>query len=293
MRTRIVPYKKGSQSAKALAEALGGLRLRTEGSKFRPRADDLLINWGSGQQHPRLVGAKVLNPPEKVRIVSNKLTFFKTLGERDPEVIPPFWTDRGDIPSDVYPVVCRTVLNGHSGDGIVIANSEEELVPAPLYTQYIKKKDEYRVHVGSTNRIISVQRKARKREVPDDDVNWMVRNHKNGFVFVRGGVNPPETVIDVAKRAIAVTGLDFGAVDVVYHERSNRAYVLEVNSAPGIEGSTVQDYVKYFMKEDDEEADEPAVTGDSAGGGDCSTSVGSGAEEAVGGVGSATAAGVC
>jgi Glutathione synthase/Ribosomal protein S6 modification enzyme (glutaminyl transferase) len=145
--------------------------------------------------------------------------------------------------------VCRTVLNGHSGAGIVIANTPEELVSAPLYVKYIKKRDEFRVHVGSTNQIILVQRKARRRDTPDDEVNWMIRNHDNGFVFVRKDVTPPECVLNVSVRALAVTGLDFGAIDVVYHEREDRAYVLEVNTAPGLEGSTVDDYVRFFKRE--------------------------------------------
>ena len=43
---------------------------------------------------------------------------------------------------------------------------------------------------------------------------------------------------------LAVEGLmvDFGAVDVVWNDQYQKAYVLEVNTAPGIENSTVLDY---------------------------------------------------
>jgi Glutathione synthase/Ribosomal protein S6 modification enzyme (glutaminyl transferase) len=249
MRVRVLPYKQGSKGAKALAEALGGRVLKLQNSRFRPRVGDVVINWGSSADTPLLSGFPKINAPEKIQTASNKLSFFLAMNASESEIIPPFWQNKEQIPEDAYPIVCRTVLNGHSGEGIVIANNPEELVSAPLYVKYIKKRDEYRVHVGSTNQVILVQRKARRRDTPDEEVNWQIRNHDNGFVFVRKDVTPPECVLNVAVRALVATGLDFGAVDVVYHDREDRAYVLEVNTAPGLEGSTAEDYARFFRRE--------------------------------------------
>ena len=47
MRIRIFPYSPASKSAKALAQALGGKRLKLEGSKFVKKDDDLIINWAN------------------------------------------------------------------------------------------------------------------------------------------------------------------------------------------------------------------------------------------------------
>jgi len=247
MRIRVLPYKQGSKSAKVLSEALGARVLKLENSRFRARSGDLIINWGSSRDSPFFpAGVTKLNSAQAVAIASNKLAFFHKMREDCDDIVPEFWTSKDDIPEGEYPIVCRTVLNGHSGQGIVIANTPEELVVAPLYTKYVKKKDEYRIHVGSANQIISIQRKARRRDTPDSEVNWQVRNHANGFVFVRNNVTPPQAVLDAAIRAREAVGLDFGAVDVVYHEREDKAYVLEVNTAPGLEGSTVNDYVNYF-----------------------------------------------
>ena len=46
-----------------------------------------------------------------------------------------------------------------------------------------------------------------------------------------------------------VSNLDFGAVDLIWNEHENKCYVLEVNSAPGIEGTTLQQYVTAFAKD--------------------------------------------
>lgn len=254
MRYRVLPYRQGSRGASELAAGLGGRVLRLEGSRFVPRAGDKVINWGNTNP-PMFAGIQMFNG-RGIRDASNKRVFFERIaGNHDNhQIIPRFWTDRADIPDNVYPVVCRTVLAGHSGEGIVIANNRDELVPAPLYVQYVKKQNEYRVHVGISRNgvnagfttIIDVQQKKRRQEHANP--NWQVRNLANGFIYARDGVNPPDCVIDVARRALTCTDLDFGAVDVIYNSRENRAYVLEVNTAPGITGTTVDRYVDFFRR---------------------------------------------
>lgn len=245
-RYRVWPYRQGSKSASALAQALGGRVLFREGSRFRVRGDDVVVNWGD------------INPPpfvthnrEGIRNASNKLLFFRRMHEAGlGNIIPEFWESADDVPDDAFPVVCRTVLAGHSGSGIVIAESRDELVPAPLYTKYIKKQDEYRVHC-SRDQIIAIQRKARRFDTSDEDVNWRVRNHSNGFVFVRNEVDPPDAVTAASTECLGACGLDFGAVDVIWNEKQQRAVVLEINTAPGLSGTTIEDYANYFREGED------------------------------------------
>jgi D-alanine-D-alanine ligase-like ATP-grasp enzyme len=40
--------------------------------------------------------------------------------------------------------------------------------------------------------------------------------------------------------------LDFGAIDIIYNESRDQAYVLEVNTAPGLTGQTIQSYADAF-----------------------------------------------
>lgn len=255
MRYRILPYKQGSRSAKALSEALGGKVLKLQGSKYKSKDDDIIINWGNGSINDQMMygdSAEVLNDPDLLYNVTNKLNFFNMMSVDNSDIIPEFWTNKEDITDDKFPIVCRTILNGHSGAGIVIADCRDDLVEAPLYVRYVKKKEEYRIHVGrrlETVQVISSQRKARKTDVPDGLVNWQVRNHSNGFVFVRSGINPPSSVIEAARRSLSASELDFGAVDVGWNETTGKATVYEINTAPGLEGQTVTDYVKFFKGE--------------------------------------------
>ena len=241
MAIKIYPYKQGSRSARALADALGGRVLRLQGSTYRYNARDVLINWGNSQGIPYR-DARYLNNSMCVLNASNKRTAFDIM-QRAGVQIPEFWTNQEDIPDEAFPIVCRTILNGHSGAGIVIANDRSQLVRSPLYVRYMKKRDEYRIHVGREG-IIAVQRKA----IPNgtEPLDTRIRNHHNGYVFVRNNVEPPRQVVEQARLAIAALGLDFGAVDIIWNNHYQLATVLEVNTAPGLEGQTITDYANYF-----------------------------------------------
>lgn len=254
MRYRVLPYRQGSRSAKALAEALGGKVLRLEGSTFVPKSDDVIINWGNTVFNEDAEwGSKTPDQffnydTDCLRLTTNKLEFFQHQKEvGNAELLPSFWTDKASIPDDAFPVVCRTILNGHSGAGIVIADTRDGVADCELYVKYLKKKEEYRVHVGRRSEdivVIAVQRKARRTNHPNP--NWQIRNLANGFVYVRNECNPAPSVISSAIETFRATGLDFGAVDVIWNSVEEKAYALEINSAPGLVGTTVEDYANFF-----------------------------------------------
>ncbi len=75
-KVRILPYRQGSKSAKALAEALGGRVLKLEGSKFKPKVGDTIINWGYAQEGYPFGPAGFINDPSDIKSASNKLNFF-------------------------------------------------------------------------------------------------------------------------------------------------------------------------------------------------------------------------
>jgi glutathione synthase/RimK-type ligase-like ATP-grasp enzyme len=92
--------------------------------------------------------------------------------------------------------------------------------------------------------VIFTQRKARKTSV--EEPNWAVRNLAGGFVYVaaEAGEGPPD---ELAIKAVAALGLDFGAVDVILG-RDGQFYVLEVNTACGLEERTADKYVEAFKE---------------------------------------------
>ena len=239
---KIYPYSGASESAKALANTLGIKRLNREG---RAIAVDTLINWGCSSINREVVYEAIINHPAAVRKASNKLETFKSLDGTCP--LPP-WTESFEEASrwlaEGHTVVARTKLNGHSGEGIVLADHIDQLPLAKLYTKYVNKDQEYRVHVFR-GEVIFEQRKARKKDVPDDQVNWKIRNHGNGFIFAHRDVFIDPVGKEAAVQAVEKLGLDFGAVDLMLGKDGN-FYVLEVNTACGLEGTTLERYTEAF-----------------------------------------------
>jgi len=203
---------------------------------------DVVISWGVGDDKawPHLPNHIHINSCEAIYKAVNKRKTFHYLTNAGVQTVPwtenkaiaQEWLDNGDT------VVARTILTGHEGAGIVIMEPGDELVDSKLYTKYIFKDKEFRVHATCLG-AFATHRKIRdpKRE----PTNWKVRSWKNGFIYQRKNIPPNETRDELGVDAVRALGLDFGAVDIIEDKLGN-FYVLEVNTAPGIEGETVPAY---------------------------------------------------
>lgn len=254
MKKFIYSWNPNSNSAKILSTELGVQRIKHKESNYHPSKKKIILNWGCshlpGFLHTNAGTCRCINSPIRVAIASNKLLCLRHLQE-DGVSIPRFTEDRGvaqKLLDGGKPIVVRHVLTGNSGEGIELLEAGiPAVVPkAPLYTVYLGKIDEYRVHVMN-DEVLSVQRKARNLNVPDEDINWKIRNTTGGFIFARNeGKDIPNRVEEVALNAMDSLALDFGAVDVIWNR--NGAFVLEVNTAPGLTGTTIEDYVDGFKR---------------------------------------------
>lgn len=161
---------------------------------------------------------------------------------------PKFATSLDELKSlDARTVFARKLINGTNGRGIVEFNPGDGGDPprAPLYTEYVPKKSEYRFHVFG-GKVIDVQEK-RKRRGFEAERNTRIRNVNNGYVYCRDGVSPPDGAADLAIRAVAACGYQYGAVDLIYNEKRGQCYVLEVNSRPGLMGTTLDKYIDAMI----------------------------------------------
>lgn len=149
-------------------------------------------------------------------------------------------------------VVNRAIINGHSGLGITLSKADEPLPHVPLYVKYQPKEYEYRVHVFD-GEVVDIQQK-RKRTNYQGEPDMKIRNHHTGWVYCRHSYVPPPCIEDIKAeciKAVKCLGLDFGAVDVIYSKKQNKFWILEVNTAPGMEGATLNIYtnaIKKFME---------------------------------------------
>jgi len=269
-----------SVTADNLARTMGLLKLSRTICSFHPRREDKILNWGSSSVPRTTIGAFITHPltwinkPGNVYNAVNKIETFRILKEA--EIRTPAWTtDENEalvwLLDEERSVVCRSIVNGHRAEGLDIINpgdyDEGEglpyLPPCPLYTKYIKKEHEYRLHVmrvpsnysiywmdEDLYTVIYTQKKLRRRATPDSEVNWQVRNHANGFIYAM--VDPLLMSRDngapkMACDAVKALGLDFGAVDMV-QTHSGKFFVLEINSAPMLVNRSLDIYVDNFRR---------------------------------------------
>ena len=257
MATHIYPYKFGSESARNLAHRMQLRRVRANG-EFRGNFGGVVLNWGSssyGAWHERFTqkGGVYINSPDAVSIAADKLKYFQHLKDSMVErayYLPWFSTDKAeaaDMMVDNMTIVERHMLRAHSGRGIRLVGPEHEseLHDAPLYVQYVKKTSEYRVHVIN-GRVVDVAQK--RVRAGSEGNNFQVRNHANGWVFAREGVDIPEDGKMAAIQAVGDLSLDFGAVDMLHNSHYNLWCPIEVNTAPGLVGTTLDNYVTEMRR---------------------------------------------
>lgn len=142
----------------------------------------------------------------------------------------------------------RKYLNSSCGKGIVIIDKTTtgDVPTCPVYTKYKKKKREFRVHVFKDQVVAVVEKKRRKEFNGERDTK--IRNLANGYVFVQAVENEPEGLRALALAASKVSPSDFRGVDIGYNEKKDELFVIEVNSAPGIEGTNVNKYIEAMVQ---------------------------------------------
>lgn len=233
------------------------------------RRGSLIVNWGNSQFDYPSEGYVVVNDPFQVHCMSNKVKFFENTQHSEDTLewtrsrdTALQWTKNKARDKDVWAsvVFARTKIEASGGKGIVVFDGdkdpEEKLPLAQLYTKYVPKTHEYRLHMARSLRgtgftIMLAQRKVfvktPHRPAPLD---WKVRSHDNGFVFQSQPTldRLPKAVIDAACRVMGdhFPRLHFCALDVMYHDKRDKAWVIEGNTAPGLENGTVDVYAEYF-----------------------------------------------
>lgn len=224
----LVPNKMGSRGAKALADTLSD-KLGYKVFRVKPE---------------RVRG----RPFFRLTAGLDKATQLKRFNDANVPC-PEFTSDRATAVAwirDGSAVMCRTLLRASEGRGIVVAETEEQLVNAPLYTRYVPKKQEYRVHVLN-GEVIDVQQK-KKRAGFEAERNTKIRNLANGYVFCRDGIVEPNNLRSVAIEATRSLGYSLGAVDIAYNVKREQLVVLEVNANPGMQGTTLENYANAILR---------------------------------------------
>ena len=231
--------------------------MRTTGSRWAYRPGDLVINWGNSSLRNNVPDEGYINHPHAVANAIRKDIAWAMLREAGVPTVE--WTSYHQTAFEWMRdnddrVLVRTSLSGSRGQGITVygmdmtdwARPVHEFLEVGFGDVYVKVfgrnpqlVTEYRVHVVDGQVIDFVQKK--RSNSYEGRPNPYVRSYKNGWIFARQEVEISEAVNAASVGAVKALGLDFGAVDIA-EDRSGAVCVYEVNTAPGIEGSTVPAY---------------------------------------------------
>lgn len=249
----IVPYSPYSHGAKLLGKALG-LTLVQRGYDA-PAPGFTVINWGCGHPITSNKTTTVYNHTKAVATAVEKLSFFKKMAkDTDGPRIPPFttspeealvWAKAGKT------VMARTITEGKGGEGILFYEEDNltRWMQAPLFVEFILNIAEYRMHFAFGKHIYTQKKLLSDEARAKGNVDLRVRSHKQGFFFYNEEIALPPDVIEQGTKAYRASGLDFCALDIVYNRYYDKAYVLEANTAPGLdEGKTGAAYVAAFRE---------------------------------------------
>lgn len=248
MRILMKGTERFSEGRRDLARGLRIRQIRRTNSRYVPRMGDILVNWGQCSEYYD-ESVTWLNSPDAVDGATRKDYCFGV------------W-EAHDVPTVKYTncqstarrwvvqlgVVMHRSLNSSSqGRGITLCHNMSEVTEKSggFFCQLFGTEDnkEYRIHVVDGEVIDTTQKRQRRRSNgytgPTDRI---IRSASNGWVFCRENLDCPEAANIAAIKAVKVMGLDFGAVDIAVSP-TGQVCVYEVNTAPGLEGTTLSKYI--------------------------------------------------
>jgi hypothetical protein len=139
-------------------------------------------------------------------------------------------------------VLCRTILNGSGGSGIVVARNPDQVVDAPLYSVYFRKNREYRIVFGHECGVVYVWSKRRPENYDGDRDDMLVRTLDRGWVYQREHEYPARMLgeVEYCASRLGGLGLNLLAYDVAYNSETDTACVIEANTAWGLNETTAE-----------------------------------------------------
>ncbi len=192
--------------------------------KELPADAKYVFRWGTTSNIPG--EPKVLNSAKSIHKVFDKRNFRMELGDLAPQTWNSFETFLED--SMVFPVIVRPAQHSRSENLFVCQTASEvykavKKFPDHYISKFIQKTNEYRVMFCSGRVIGVIEKIPQNKKAASwgcvDDGNFKYINWEDW----------PLMVVTAALQAVKVSGLDFGAVDVITD--AERPYVLEINSS--------------------------------------------------------------
>ena len=231
-------------SAKVLRdslEELSGEKILVTSNPDKIKEDTKLIRYGSSA----IVNGALetgYNSPDLISVASSKFRFSNLMSTKD--IYSPVYTK---VVPEEFPVMIRESLTSSGGKGIHVVNSLEDFNNVWrshfYWTKFIFLQFELRVHVinGKIKRIF----KKEERE----QMEFPIRNN-SVCDFKLKNLEHYSKLQDFVTQLCEIPPLDkgfFGA-DIGWDSNNKKYFVIEINSAPGLNENTGMEYAEEIWE---------------------------------------------
>lgn len=238
-----------SKASKTIIDLKNEMGLPVYIKRSLPSNLETVIRWGSIREANC---QRELNSVKAIKLTSNKPLCRKVLSEHGIAVPA--------LSENIFPCIGRTKYHT-GGKGFWFCRSSYEVEQAKregayYFSHFYPKTREFRVHIGKLEGEYKVILYSEKE---GDKYGTVIWNHDiSNFNYRHIGRGERRLdIIDLAKSALKVTGLDFGAIDILadpLYPQLPQAVVCEINTAPSLSPLGIEKYCQYFERilEDDE-----------------------------------------
>ena len=238
------------KSGEWVEESQGGVMWRPVGTKenslLKILEDDAnrIINWGNRIFSDN--GYFSANLPSSIANASNKTRCRRILREAGIEIPTTYFY--GEEWMENRPIIARP-SHHHGGQDFYVIEGGEDLLKFPpeaditdwYFSEIFEKTHEYRLHVLSGKVAVIQEKPLVEGEIR---ANFAV-NHESWRILKWSEYNHP--MCRTAIHALAILGLDFGAVDMLYNAKNNTWAICEVNTSPAVNSPYMSGkYAMYF-----------------------------------------------
>lgn len=245
--TNSMCYSVAKELSRAIRE-LSGVNLLVSTKPTTTKNKTVHIRYGGTE--PSQSNEPELNSIDFIRLCSNKKALSDLLVENGIRTVQFF--NKEEYSESMGTVLVRDNLYSFGGRGITVARNEEEVSKAigNWVTPFLRFTVEYRVHIFN-GKIIRIQKKVNGSEQQEEE--YPIRNHSRGYFFsVRTtkniGMDNFSALQAFVDKVVELfpekhfCGLDIG-------KTKQNHYVIENNSAIGLEESTLYLYASKFCEE--------------------------------------------
>jgi hypothetical protein len=128
----------------------------------------------------------------------------------------------------------------------IVDQSSADWPRKEFWTKVVRKRREYRIHIFDDQHIQRALKRLDPKAPPKSSDALPIWNTQTGYIYDHD-FEPPGDGVELARRAVGALKYLWGAVDLLDDE-TGRCFVLEVNTAPGMDETTAQAYADAIRK---------------------------------------------